>query len=124
VTLVATILVLLAPVALIYGWVCYFTPASQEPTGWRSGATFLSLALVSLVVLLWLEMMVRMPGADWRNGAEVAHQVQWVGVRLGAAFDGLTAAFILGCVGRPRLIAHVTLACVGTAILWVGSTAM
>lgn len=123
-TLVATILVLLAPVALIYGWVCYFTPASQEPTGWRSKATFLSLALVSLVVLLWLEMMVRMPGADWRNGAEVAHQVRWVGVRLRMAFDGLVAAFILGCVGRPRLIARVVVACVGTAILWVGSTAM
>lgn len=59
---VATILVLLAPVALIYGWVCYFTPSGKEPPSWRGRATLVSLVLASLVILLWPVMMVFTPG--------------------------------------------------------------
>jgi len=124
VTLAATIFVLLAPLAVIYGWVWYFTPASGEPTGWRSRATVLSLALVSLVILLWLEMTLRMPGADWRTGSGVALQVYWVGTRLGIALKGLLGAIVLCCLGRPRLIVPIVVACFGLALLWVGSTAM
>jgi hypothetical protein len=75
---IGILLVLLAPVGLIYAWVCYFTPAREEPIGWRSRATLLSLALASLAIVLWVEMMVRLPGADWSTGAGVGHQVVWM----------------------------------------------
>jgi hypothetical protein len=122
VNLVGTILVLLAPVALIYGWVCYFTPASEEPKGWRSRFTLLSLALVSLAILLWLLTMLRVPGADWRSGVGVGQQVTWVYTRAKAALCALLAALILCLFGRPRLILPIGLACVGTGLFWLFST--
>ena len=119
---VATILVLLAPVALIYGSVCYFTPRTEEPPSWRGRSTLLSLILASLVILLWPVMMVLMPGADWRSGVGVGHQVQWVSFWVRAVFRSLLAALILGVVGRPRLIFPIVVGCVGTGLLWLFST--
>lgn len=119
---VATILVLLAPVGLIYGWVCYFTPASREPVGWRSRATLLSLTLVSLAVLLWFETMVHLPGADWSTGAGVEHQVAWEYARARAALCASLVAFVLCLFGRPRLILPLAVACIGTGLFWLFST--
>jgi hypothetical protein len=119
---VATILVLLAPVALIYGWACFLTPKSGEPAGWRSRATLLSLTLVSLAVLLWFVTMLHMPGADWRTGAGVGHQVAWVYTRARAASYALLAALVVCFIGRPRLILPIAVACVGTAMFWLFST--
>ena len=48
---VGTILVLLAPVSLSYGRVCYFTAKGEESPSWRGRATLLSLVLASLVIL-------------------------------------------------------------------------
>jgi len=122
VNVVATILVLFAPVALIYGWVCYFTPQTEEPPSWRGRATLLSLALSSLVIVLWPVMMVLMPGADWRSGVGVGHQVQWVSFWVRAVFRSLLAALVLGLLGRPRLIFPIVVGCIGTGLLWLFST--
>jgi hypothetical protein len=119
---IAILLVLLAPVGLIYAWVCYFTPADQEPIGWRRRATLLSLALASLAVVLWLETMFRLPGADWRTGAGVGHQVAWMYARTRVAFGVLLLAFVLNLFGRPRLILPISVACIGTGVLWLVST--
>lgn len=120
--LVATILVLSAPVGLIYGWVFYSTRIRKEPSDWRSRLTFLSLALVSLVVLLWPAMMVLMPRADWGSGVGVGHQMDWVKAWERVAFRTLSAALVLGLFGRPRLILPIAVACVGTAMFWLFST--
>jgi hypothetical protein len=122
VNVVATIFVLLAPVALIYGWVCFFTPVGEEPFGWRKGATLVSLVLASVVILLWPVMMVLMPGADWRSGVGVGEQVQWVSFWVRTVFRSLLAALILGLMGRPRLILPIVVGCVGTGLLWLFST--
>lgn len=119
--LIATIVVLSAPVMLIYGWVCDFTPASEESVGWRGRATLLSLVLVSLAVLLWLLMELLMPGADWRTGAGVGHQVAWV-ARARVALYALLVALVLGLFGRPRLILPIAVACIGTGLFWLVST--
>lgn len=121
---VATILVLLAPVALIYGWVCFFTPVGEEPFGWRKGATLVSLVLASVVLLLWPVLMVSMPGADWRSGTGVGDQVRWVSFWVRAVFRSLLAALILGLIGRPRLIFPIVVGCVGTGLLWLFTSAM
>lgn len=122
VNVVATVLVFLAPVALIYGWVCFFTPVGEEPFGWRKGATLVSLVLSSLVIVLWPVLMVLMPGADWRNGVGVAHQVQWVSFWVRAVFRTLLAALMFGLMGRPRLIFPIVVGCIGTGLLWIFST--
>jgi hypothetical protein len=46
--MIGILLVLVTPAALIYAWVCYFTPENKEPRGWRSRATLFSLALAFL----------------------------------------------------------------------------
>jgi hypothetical protein len=122
VNVVATILVLLAPVALIYGWVCYFTPRSGEPVGWRGRATLLALMMVSAAVLLWWVTMLKMPAADWKSGAGVAHQIAWEYARVRVAFYALLAALVVCLMGRPRLILPIIVACVGTGLFWLSTT--
>lgn len=119
---VASVLVLLAPVALIYGWVCYFTPAQKELASWRGRATIVSLVLASVAILLWPVMMVLTPSADWASGAGVGHQVQWVSFWARTIFRTLLASLILGLIGRPRLILPIVVGCLGTGLLWLFST--
>jgi hypothetical protein len=119
---VGPIFVLLAPLGLIYSWVFYFTRMRKEPAGWRSRATLLSLVLVSLAILLWPAVMVLTPGADWERGTGVGHQVQWVYARARVALGLSLAALVLSLFGRPRLILPITIACIGTGVLWLMST--
>lgn len=120
--LVVTIIVLLAPVGLIYGWICYFTPADEESRGWRSRATLLSLVLVSLAGLLWPMTMIYLPGADWRTGASVGHQIAWEYARARVALYSSLAALVMCLFGRPRLILPIAVACIGTGLFWLSST--
>jgi hypothetical protein len=121
---IATILVLLGPVALIYGWVCYFKPKTEEAAGWRGWATIVSLALASLVIVLWPVLMVMMPGSDWRSGVGVAEQWQWVLFWVRTVFRTLLVALILGAIGRRRLIAPIVFGCVGGGLLWLFTSTM
>ncbi len=120
--MVATILVFPAPVALIYGWVCYFTPQTEEPPTWRGRVTLLSLVLASSAIVLWPVLMVTMAGAEWRSGIGVEHQFRWVSFWVRAVFRSLLAALILGLLGRPRLIFPIVVGCIGTGLLWLFST--
>lgn len=119
---IATILVLLAPAGLIYGWVFYLTRMRREPAGWRSPVTLLSLVLVSVTALLWPVMWLLIPPADWGSGVGVGHQVQWVEAWHRPIFRTLMVALVLGLLGRPRLIGPIAVACVGTALFWLLST--
>ena len=120
--LIATAIVLLAPVGLIYSWIFYSTRMRREPTSWRHRATFLSLTLVSLVALLRPVMALLMPRADWGSGLGVSHQVQWVEAWHRPIFRTLILAFVLGLLGKPRLIGPIAVACVGTGLFWFFST--
>jgi len=120
--LIVGLVILLTPIALIYCWYFYFTRMVKEAGGWRSKVTLLSLVMVSIVLILWLPMMMLTPEADWKTGAGVAHQVQWVSNRLRTALYTLVGTFVICFLGRPRLIVPTAIACVGTALLWVSST--
>lgn len=119
---VATIIILLAPVGLIYSWAFYFTKMRGEPTGWRHHVTLVSMALVSLVVLLWPIMLELSPRADWGSGLGVDHQVQWLEAWHTPIFRTLLVALALALLGRPRLIVPIVVACIGTAMFWLSST--
>jgi hypothetical protein len=119
---IATVIVLLAPAGLIYGWFHYLTRMREEPACWRNRTTLLSLALVSLVALLWPVMAALVPRADWGSGVGVSHQVEWVEAWHKPIFRTLVVALVLGLVGRPRLIGPIAVACVGTALFWLFST--
>lgn len=116
------LIALLAPVGLIYGWNSYFTRIRKEPAGWRNRASILSLVLASLGALLWPIMLAFEPRADWRSYVGVAEQVHFVESFERVAVRTLLLAFVLCFFGRPRLIGPIAVACIGTAIFWIGST--
>ena len=118
-----SVLVLLAPVGLFYGWFFYLARMRHEAFGWRNGITVVSLALVSLVALSWPVMALLVPRADWGSGVGVEHQVHWVEAWHRPVFRTLLAALVLGLFGRPRLILPIAIACIGTALFWLFSTA-
>jgi hypothetical protein len=120
--MIATVLILLAPVGLLYGWFFYLKRMRHEPRSWRKWITVVSLAVVSSVALLWPVMALLMPRADWGTGAGVGHQVQWVEAWHKPIFRTLLGALVLGLFGRPRLILPITVACVGTGLFWLFST--
>ena len=119
--LVGAIIVLLAPVGLIYSWVFYLTRMRREPAGWRNRVTLLSLTLVSLALVLWPIMLGLVPRADWRDAAGIELQSQWVAWHP-PVFRALLVALVLCMFGRPRLIGPIAVACVGTAMFWLFST--
>jgi hypothetical protein len=116
------VVVLLAPVGLIYSWHFYLTQMKRESAGWRNRVTLLSLGLVSLVALLWPIMFMLMPRADWGSGLGVGHQVEWIESWHRPILRTLLVAFFLCFFGRPRLIAPIAIACVGAAVFWISST--
>jgi hypothetical protein len=120
--LIATVIIVLAPAGLIYSWTFYLTRMKREPTGWRHRVTLVSMALVSLVVLLWPIMLALTPRADWGSGLGVEHQVQWLEAWHRPIFRTLLVALVLALLGRPRLIAPMAVACIGTAMFWLSST--
>jgi hypothetical protein len=120
---VVVVVVLLAAAGLVYSWFFYSTRMKKEQPGWRTRTTLVSLLLVSLVVLLWPVMVVLAPRADWASGGGVGHQIEWIEAWHKPVLRSLLVAFVLGLFGRPRLILPIAVACVGTALFWLASTA-
>jgi hypothetical protein len=119
---IAGLIALLAPVGLIYGWHFYFTRIRREPAGWRNRISVSSLVLASLGALLWPITMIFAPKADWSGYVGVAQQVHFVESWEKVAARALLVAFVLCFFGRPRLIAPVAVACLGTTLFWFFST--
>jgi hypothetical protein len=119
---VAAIIALLAPVGLIYSWYFYLVKIRKEPAGWRNRMSLLSLALGSLGALLWPVTMMFAPKADWTSYVGVARQVEFVESWEKIGVRTLLVAFVLCFFGRPRLIAPIAIACVGTALFWLFTT--
>lgn len=119
---IATVVVILAPIGLIYGWYVYVTSIRRERSGWRSRFSLMSLGMVSLAILLWPLMMALAPKADWATYVGVAAQVKFVYSFARLALGILLLGFVLCFFGRPRLIVPVVVSCIGTALFWLFTT--
>lgn len=110
-----TILILCVIPALAYSWWFCTKEMKREPGRWRNRITLASLALVSLAILLWPVMAAFIP----RNEQLWQYAEAWQRVILRIC----TAALILSLAGRPRLILPIVVACLGTTLFWLVSTA-
>ncbi len=119
---IATVIVLLAPIALIYGWCVYVTNVRKEHSSWRSRFSLMSLGLVSLATVLWPLMMVLAPKADWTTYVGMAEQVRFVYSFVRLALGILSLGFVLCFFGKPRLIATIVVSCIGIALFWLFTT--
>jgi hypothetical protein len=119
---IAGFVALLAPIGLIYGWHFYVTRIRLEATNWQNRISLLSLVLTSLGALLWPITMIFAPKADWGSYVGVPQQLHFVESWERVAVRTLFVAFALCFFGRPRLIAPVGVACLGTALFWLFST--
>jgi hypothetical protein len=118
---IVTVIILLAPVGLIYAWIFYARQIAGKAAGWRGRMTLAALVLVSLTVLLWPVARMTMPAANWGTGVGVGEQVRWVQAWERGALRILLGALVLTLFGRPRLIVPITMACVGTGLFWIFS---
>ena len=66
--------------------------------------------------------MIFAPKADWGSYAGVPQQLHFVELWEVVAIGTLLVAFVLCFFGRPRLIAPIAIACVGTALFWLFTT--
>ena len=111
--------VLLVPVSLMYGWYFFFSRIWKEGSNWRNRTTFFSLLLVSLATLMWPVMALVRANAKPINDATLEQQLNW-GLAWGrVAIVIFLLAFILGLMGRPRLILPIAVACIGTGLFWI-----
>jgi len=122
----STIAIILAPVGLVYSWVFYLTRMRKEPVRWRNRASLSSLGVVSLVCALWPLMIALLPKAgavgnltDYQT--QIDFETRWVEAWHPPILRVLGLALVLGLIGRPRLIAPLTIACIGTAMFWIVS---
>jgi hypothetical protein len=120
--MIATVVVLLAPIGLLYGWFFYWTRMRYESRSWRNRIAVVSLVLVSLAVLSWPAMAMLAPKVDWVTYVGAQRQLDWVDAWEKVALRTLLGALVLGLFGRPRLILPIAVACVGTALFWIFST--
>jgi hypothetical protein len=118
---IATVLILLSPIGLLYGWFFYFRRMRDEARNWRTWITVASLTLASLAVLSWPVMALVGPKDDWGTGVGVRDQMAWVEAWERVALRALVAALVLGLFGQPRLILPIAVGCVGAALFWVFS---
>jgi hypothetical protein len=119
---IAAIIVLLAPVGLIYSWHFYFTKIRAERASWPDRLTLLSLTLASSAALLWPIAMIFAPKENWTSYAGVPQQIEFIESWERVSVRTLLVAFLLCFLGRPLLIAPIAVACVGTMLFWVFST--
>ena len=117
---IVTMLILLSPVGILYGW---FYLARQHDSSWRNRVSMISLSLLSIMTALWPIMLALMPRGDWSTGAGVARQMDWVEGWHKPVLRTLLAAIILGVFGRARLIGPILIGGVGIGLFWLLSTA-
>jgi len=118
---IVTVIVLLAPVGLAYGWYFYFARMSKEPSGWRKWVTVVALGLVTVAGVMWPVARMTAPEVDWHTWVGAGAYMHWVGAWEKAAVRILLAALVLSLFVRPRLILPMIVACLGTGLFWISS---
>jgi hypothetical protein len=116
-----TVIVLLAPVGLVYGWYFYFVTMSKEPLGWRKWVTVADLGLLSVAMVMWPVARVTAPEVNWQTWAGAGTYMHWVDAWERAALRILLAALALSLFARPRLIVPMVVASVGIGLFWIFS---
>ena len=118
----AGIVVILAPVGLIYSWYFYFSKLRREPSRWRNKISLIALVLASLILLLWPAAMIFAPKVHSATYVGAPEYQKFVDTWMKVAVRALILPFVLCFLGRPRLIAPIAVACVGTALFWLFSS--
>src|SRR5262249_55922308 len=119
--IIPTIVVLLAPVGLIYGWYFFFARMWKVETGWRSHVTLVTLILISVVVVMWPIARITAPEVNWHTWVGAGAYMHWVGAWEKVSVRILLASLVLSFFGRPRLILPISFACVGIGLFWISS---
>ena len=116
---IVTVIVLLAPAGLAYGWYFYFVTMSKEPSGWRKWGTVVDLGLVSVATLMWPVARVTAPEVNWQTWVGAGTYLHWVDTWERTALRILLATLGLSLFVRPRLIVPMVVASVGTGLFWI-----
>ena len=110
--------VILTPFAWAAAWVFALRAILKEPKSWRNRVSLGSLALLTLLGLLWLPVAVYSSRTGSPTGAGFAARMKNVQDWSGVAARGCAVPLVLSFFGRPRLIAPIVIACIGTALFW------
>jgi H+/Cl- antiporter ClcA len=114
---------ILTPAAIAYSWFFYLKRMHRIEQTWRCRVTFVTLILISLVVLAWPVMFAMFPKADWGTGVGIDHQMAYIEWWHKVILRTCAAALILSLFSRPRLIFPLVVSCFGIATFWLTSTA-
>ena len=110
--------VILTPFAWAAAWVFALRAILKEPKSWRNRVSIGSLGLLTTIGLLWLPVAVYSSGTESLAGAEFAAHLKNVQDWSRLAGRGCAVPLVVSLFGRPRLIAPVAIACIGTALFW------
>ena len=118
---ILTVIVLLAPFGLAYGWYFCLVTMSKELSDWRKWVTAVDLGLVSMAVVMWPVARVTAPEVNWQTWAGAGAYMHWVDAWGRVALRILLAALALSLFARPRLVVPMVVASVGTGLFWIFS---
>ena len=116
--LLMNIFVILTPFAWAAAWVFALRAILKEPKSWRNRISIGSLGLLTLIGLLWLPVAVYSSGTESAASAGFAVHMKNVQEWSKFAGRGCVLPLVLSFFGRPRLIAPIAMACIGTALFW------
>ena len=105
-----------------YSWYFLYTSYRQGRLRWREWVSPVALGLASLAAASWFGMAALMPSVNWATGSGVERQINFANKWAAVVMVACSVAFVLGLVGRPRLVVPIALACLGTATFFILST--
>ena len=115
-------LILITPVAWISAWWFLIGAYKREPRRWRIRLSFTSLALLTIAGLLFIPIAIYNSGVDWKSGEGIETHMRHTLLATAVAIRICGAALLLSLFGKPKLVALIVVACIGTALFWVVST--
>lgn len=107
------------PFGIIYSWYIYLARIVQSKQSWRDRASVAAMIVITVVAGLWFPALaylkskyVTASGLNWQvydTLLQIAQPVFWA----------LILSSLLAIIGRPRLIAPLLGAVIGTACWWL-----
>ena len=107
-----------APVACFLAWWLLIAAYKQEPPSWRNRISFLSLVLLTITILLFVPIRMYNSGAGWKTALGFDTHMRHTLLAAAIAIRTCAVAFIVSVFGKPKLIALIVIACIGTWMLW------